>query len=192
MSESVKRMDNIINSLVSWMTEFPTYTLTKIQKTRIEHLLERLKNSEAVSHGEILNYQSNEYLELQESKRQREIFSPNYSRKKVAEPLQSFICEGCNARVLARNKKLHRKKCEKWKNLHKTLEPKIKTPQSSKGTSKTNDLPGKTYKESNNDLKNQDNLNRKHDGGRDYFQIRDNGKFGSISSFDDYGDESNP
>jgi hypothetical protein len=38
--------------------------------------------------------------------------------------------------------------------------------------------------------KSQNQLERKLDGSRDYYQFRESGKFGSHSSHDDYGDES--
>jgi hypothetical protein len=35
-------------------------------------------------------------------------------------------------------------------------------------------------------------IDRKLDGAKDFYQLRDHGKFGSYPDYDDMGDESNP
>ena len=185
MKESVKRMDDIINSLVSWLNDYPRHLLTTTQKQRVTHILDKLSKDEAIDLDKLNQDVSKEY------DRSKGIPIPNLPA--YADKFNYFICDGCSTRVLKENKNKHRKECAKWKQIHKTkFSKKIKITSFSKGSSITNDLPGKTYNKTDNDLKNQDLSNREQDGSRDYYQIRDNGKFGSMSSFEDYGDESNP
>lgn len=54
---------------------------------------------------------------------------------------------------------------------------------------KSKNLSGTVYKKK---TKNDNSMDHKLDGSRDYNQFRENGRYGSHSSYDDMGDESNP
>lgn len=188
--DSIKKMDGIINSLVSWLKEYPTHGLSVPQKIRIVNILERLKNSEAFSLEELETFKS----EISESKlantQSKKFQRPSNSIDHKSHPNLFFTCDGCKSKVLLKNKEKHRKKCLQWNKLHKRGNTTVEYFKYSEGTSPLSDLPGRNYQSTGNELKDHQLAERKADGSRDHFQIRDNGRFGSSSSYDDYGDES--
>ncbi|SDD83203.1 hypothetical protein SAMN04488104_10734 [Algoriphagus faecimaris] len=192
MSESIKRMDEIINSLVSWLNDYPRHILTFKQKKRIEGILKRLERSEPIDPDEIQEAISNEYERVK--KINLEIWSskPVPNLAEYSDRFNYYYCEGCNERVLKKEQKNHRKTCNEWNQIHKEISNEITLAQSGKGTGSTFDQPGKTYESTGNQLKDEYNENRRLGGDRDIYLSRDQGKFGSYPSMDDYGDESSP
>lgn len=191
MEESIKKMDEIINSLVTWLNDYPNKVLTKNQKVRIEGILQRMKDSQAITLEDLVRFKSNEYkriknLELRPPRK------PTGKTKKSPISINSFICEGCEKTIPLAHKENHRRKCKKWNAIHRKLNLNVDFAQSSKSIGITSDLPGRDYSSTGNELRDQYRAERRADGSRDHFQFREKGRFGSSSSFDDYGDESLP
>ena len=191
MSESIKKMDDIINSMVSWLNEYPRRILTKIQKSRLEILYQKISEAEPISLEDLKKLNSFEAKKIKNYNLEKTFSNPKNGAE-YYDRLIFFICDGCKSKVLFKNKKKHRKKCKPWMKLHNIPINKITHTHSSKATNVTKDLPGRDYNNTDNEAKNQYLANREQDGSRDYYVIRENGKYGSMSSFDDYSDESNP
>lgn len=189
MAESIKKMDSIINSLVSWLNEYPVHILTVAQKHRIVQTLERLKKAEPITEEELKHLKSFEYKRIVNYGLGDILQNPQGLNKEIPSKLKSFICAGCEKKIQSIHKKAHRRKCVKWKNLHKPSTTVVEYFKYSEGTSPLNDLPGRNYSSTGNELKDHQLAERKADGSRDHSGYRENGRFGSSSSYDDYGDE---
>lgn len=192
MEESIKKMDEIINSLVTWLNDYPNKVLTKNQKVRIEGILQRMKNSQAITKDELVKFKSNEYkriknLELKPFKKRAV-----KAEKKSPISINSFVCDGCEKTIPLAHKENHRRKCKMWNAIHRTQNITIVPASHAKSNGFTNEIPGKSYPDTGNELKNQSLAKRKNDGSRYAYQIREEGKYGSYPSFEDYGEESNP
>lgn len=190
MSESIKKLDEVINSFISWKKEYPNQIITSNQKKLLVNLLKKVMSIEALSQNELQkidDYSKIKNLHIDEIIKEEDSIEGNLPKR-----IFRFKCEGCGRTILMKDKYYHRDQCKKWKKLIRHNDPIIDIPESSNSTSITNDLPGKTYNLGDNELKNEGLTNRRLDGGRSYFQRRDGGKFGSYPSMDDFGDESNP
>lgn len=191
MEESIKKMDDIINSLVTWLNDYPNKVLTKNQKVRIEGILQRMKESQAITLEDLVRFKSNEYKRIKNLEL-RPPRNPIGKTKKSPISINSFVCEGCEKTIPLAHKENHRRKCKKWNAIHRTQNITIVLASHAKSNGFTNEIPGKSYPDTGNELKNQSLAERKNDGSRYAYQIREEGKYGSYPSFEDYGEESNP
>ena len=193
MEESIKKMDEIINSLVTWLNDYPNKVLTKNQKVRIDAILQRLRNSEGFSLDELMRFKSNEYKRIKNLELRPPRKPSKKTDRKSPNSIKSFICEGCEKTIQMAHKENHRRKCKKWNAIHRTQSITIVLASHAKSNGFTNEIPGKTYPDTGNELKNQSLAERKNDGSRYASQIRERGgKYGSYPSFEDYGEESLP
>lgn len=190
MRDSVKKMDEIINQLVSWLNDYPEQLLTGTQKQRITHILSRLSKAQPISLKKLNQSISEDAKRLEYIEKLSH--TPITDLPEFKDKFNYRICQGCGSRISKEKFNKHKKSCAKYKELIFHKKKFLNESSSAKGTSITSDIPGKNYEKTENELKNHDLSDRQQDGSRDFYQIRDNGKFGSMSSFDDYGDESTP
>jgi DNA-directed RNA polymerase subunit RPC12/RpoP len=87
-------------------------------------------------------------------------------------------CSQCGARILAKRINKHKAKCL----------PKAKSSKKQNKNSNTKKIITSTLDTAHDPIKER-RAERQLDGSRDYAQIRDQGKFGSHSTYDDMGDE---
>lgn len=199
MNSKINELIENIDQFVFWFRANPTIALPKSEKNRLVMLLNKIIASQEISEKEWeklkpkerTNKVSASYISVKPAKKKstkrpanRKIILPlKPAPKKTADDnvvirngKKYIVCSGCGSTV--KDLRKHSKKC-------KPRHPKNKgksTVDKGKSSSATPDSKSQTNKEYK--------AERLLDASRDYWKIRDQGRFGSHSSYDDMGDES--
>lgn len=216
MAQQTKRLIAIIDDLVNWLNDNPAVKVPSDQKIRIQHIFDNLINRIGFSEEVWLKIKpepkpntrpglsKTDHLRIENSKLAKELretinrinhpydsafkkntvktpFKPipvekqNTVTKTVTKGGRTFVvCPDCNAEYVMKNSAKHKNHCPAKKKKQKAK--KTKSPKN-KG-SYDNGLQ-----------KSEKNM----DGSKGYHSFaRENGRFGSHSSFDNMGDESRP
>lgn len=168
MNTAVRKLVENIDQLVIWLKANPGISIPITEKNRLAKVCEKILNGSAISDAE-----------------KQELEGPLMPRivlNKMPKQVQSdrVKCEYCGAILNPKNISRHREKC----NARKISVGKKKVNSSQKLSSTRGGFS------SENNVKDEYKETRRLDGSRDYWKIRDQGKFGSHSSYDDMGDES--
>lgn len=216
MTQQTKRLTAILDELVNWLNDNPAVKVPSDQKIRIQHIFDNLIYRIGFSEEVWLKIKpepkpntrpalsKRDHIRRENSKLAKELrekinqinhpFESAFKKNTVKTPFKPItvkkdnaitktitkggkkyiVCPDCNAEYLNKNSAKHKKHCpvkKKNQNTKKTKAPKIKG-------SYDNGLQ-----------KNERNM----DGAKGYHSFaRENGRFGSHSSFDNMGDESRP
>jgi hypothetical protein len=170
MKTAINKLIENVDQLVIWLKENPNMPIPTEEKRRITSILDRIQNAKEISDEEWNKIESK--------------INDNYKNSTSATSSNSGYvhCELCGDKLNKKNVIKHRNKC-RGKRARQSKKPSASSKQ--KQTSKRATYTDKPYF-------NEYKENRRLDGSRDYWRIRDQGKFGSHSSYDDMGDESFP
>lgn len=169
MSAPLVKLNEHINQIVIWLRDNPGIRVFASQKDHLISLLNKLINGEALSDEEVRL--------VKESIEERTLISaPSY-----------MVCRNCGDRFNRRDTEKHKSKCIGYKNLPKSTIQ--NTPPKRKGSNigRYQVTPCTTSQRKTSAESREE---RKLDGAKDCYTIRDNGKFGSYPTYDDMGDES--
>ena len=176
MPKANTEFDKILNQMVIWLRDYNGHKLNTNQKNRFENLVSKISKFKSASEEELV-------VEIRKEKRSADLFAKlqhSKSQFRITIDKGEFMeCHACNVSLKKINFQRHKKKCKPFQSLSGATLGENK----SGNTHQKNPVIDKTK---NEDYHIASNL----DGSRDFYQIRDGGKFGSYSSFDDYGDES--
>lgn len=157
-----------IDQLVIWLRENKDVKMLSSQKKRLITILNRIINCETLSEEE---FKVPKHIE----------FKPMTPVSPKSTNTGYVPCRQCGAEINVKNRSRHKKKCRGRNQVlgRNVAVTKTQTKRKPKGAI----FSDKPYY---NELK----IERRLDGARDYWANRDQGRFGSHSSYDDMGDES--
>lgn len=169
MPTPLVKLNEHINQLVIWLRENPNVKLQSSQKKHLISILNKVINGELLGDDEV--------RQIKESIEVRKVnVEPGY-----------IICPICKEKYSIRETEQHIRKCkghkEEFKSINHNKSSKGKRPKKGK-------YQGSLYTESQRNPYAEYREERKLDGAKDYYNIRDNGEFGSYPTYDNMGDES--
>lgn len=205
----INKLITNIDQLMIWLRDNPITPIPSREKQRLNTIIEQLKRRSEISDEEweiikprIIIDNARGYIRTKETprkstknhkaseikKKQENAFDgsgkalpkPTFLPGKKAQPEVQYkkggtkvTCPGCNSRVLQKNIAKHKRKC-------KPLIKKERGNTGHKGIAQNGLIDNNNYK-----------IERSLDGSSGYHNTRrENGKFGSPSSYDNMGDES--
>lgn len=165
MPTPIQKLIEAIDQFDIWLQENPNSSIPKEEKDRMKAISDKIIDSPELGEAQwnIL----------------KPILRKTKTQHKPGARREFVKCELCRGKVLAKNLNKHKIKCQtRWK---------IRSGKS-RGSSHQREIPRDidTKGLSSNDFQE----NRRLDGSKDYWQFRENGKYGSHSSYDEMGDES--
>ncbi|ULQ55058.1 hypothetical protein KJS94_10445 [Flavihumibacter rivuli] len=196
MRSQVNELINHIDKFIFWYRNNYTISIPSNERNRLRIVLEKVLASAIISdaeweelkpkkqfvktsHPQISSTQKRNSPPLERPKQKLILPLKPVQKKKVEERVVGVKgtilrqCPNCNAKV--KNLKKHSWKC----------------PGKNKGQGKKGNNPNSKYESGViSSFYNEYKKERGLDGSRDFWQYRENGKFGSHSSFDDMSDES--
>ena len=163
------KLNEHIDQLVIWLRENQNVKLLSNQKERITNILKFLTNKEALTDEEI-------------QKVNAEVPKPKTVTFKEPSSTGYIYCVDCGDKLNVKNLNNHKAKCRAGKKHNKN--PKHQSRQNKQQKQKGKAPKGGLYtdKQYFNEYKEERRM--------DFWRMKDNGRFGSHSTYDDMGDES--